>query len=100
MELGTIIVGAISGFAWGGLGFYKNYLASKDKFEPKHLLKSVIIGVVVGGYATYQGIPVESWEQVAVMVGSVPLVQKIIDLILEHVWKVKAKFVKMKKSKK
>jgi len=87
--LGGILAGLGAGIFWNIIGAIRSKEKHGDDFEynPKWLLKTVIIGAIIGGYATVTGNPVDL-EAVTVLNASLmttPIVA-VVDKIVSILW--------------
>lgn len=73
-----ILWGAVSGIGWGILGYGREKQKENSKnpvsFSWKNFLKTIVIGAIVGAYAGYTGMPIET-------VVVTPIIDKIANLI-------------------
>ena len=70
-----IVWGVVSGIGWGLLGYGREKQKDdKITFSWKYFLKTLVIGAVVGAYAGYTGLPVET-------VIATPVIDKIVNVI-------------------
>jgi len=87
--LGGILSGIGAGIIWNIIGSIrsKEKLGEDFEYNPKWLLKTVLIGAIIGGYSVINGSPVDI-EAVTILNASLmntPLVA-VIDKIVNIVW--------------
>ncbi len=91
-------IGAASGVVWSVIGYIKKKSANtkKTNFELKGLAKAIATGVVVGGYAGYQGVSFEEIDQATTLIaGLVPITavtEKVFGVIYNVLGGIKSRF--------
>lgn len=85
--IGGILFGAIGGIGWSLIGLAKEKTSEKpEPFDAKKMLKTVILGGIVGGYAGYTGASfsydtISALAQSATFTPIVAIVDKIVGII-------------------
>ena len=73
-----VLWGVVSGIGWGILGYGREKQKEDPKkpisFSWKYFIKTVVIGAIVGAYAGYTGMPIET-------VVVTPVIDKVINIV-------------------
>lgn len=85
-----IVAGAIGGLGWSLVGLAKEKTGEKpEDFDYKKTVKTVILGVAVGGYMGYSGLAVD-FDAISVMASSVTFapVVAVVDKLAGIIWNI------------
>jgi len=74
MDLATVGYAVFGGVVWNLAGYFRK---PREKYEPEKLLRSALIGAVVGVVAMYKGLSFQNAYDFATAIGLIGLVENI-----------------------
>jgi len=81
--LESISLGVLVGVIWGAIGYAVGKAKNNEAFDEAKFAKTVFIGIILGGFSKFLGVPIETLEGMSVVGFWTAVVDKLANLFFK-----------------